>query len=253
MSTPPDPYIQFREDVQTGLNNAAALFDLWQELQQSSSPDGDEEFQMAKVNLSKVLDTLTEGAETLDTTIRLAESKPAARKRFNIDDQELATRKAFVADVRAKVANIERVVNNPALQVRMNRRDALMQSSSGKPMQARGLSTREKAMQKDNDAFAEDQHQAQAQIVREQDMALDDIHAGVTRVKEIALVINDELHQQGELIVEIDHKADNFSAKLARVQTKLDEMLKNKDSGKICSIFLLMIVLVVVAAFAIYV
>jgi hypothetical protein len=213
-----DLFIEYQKDVELNMKNAQALFELWK----------DEASPMTQVQLFKVLDNLLEGVGTLETAILLAESNPTTRKKFSIDDALLSERKTFVSQIKTQVSSMERKV--------------LFISP---PSSAIPITTFK------ND-FEEMQQQQQQQLIETQDQTLDEIYHGVTRIKNIAKDMNVELHEQKDLIIEIDKDADRFSFKLGRVQSKIEKLLKQKDSGKICLIFILLLILIVLASFLVY-
>jgi hypothetical protein len=244
---PQDPYPQFRADVISGLKNADVLFILWKERNTSSAADAEDKFEMTKTELQKVLDDLDAGITTIEDVTRMASESKKIRRRFNIDEGELASRLSFAKDSRAKVRSIRNAVNNPDNEYRGSSRKELMNRPGGDRR-----NRIEEAIVEDNDRFVGEQREQIQMKIKEQDQALTQISLGVEKVGQMAEQINDTLHEQDKLITDLDQKADTFMAKLARVQGNLDKLLKSEDKGKICTIFALMIVLVVIASFAFY-
>lgn len=66
------------------------------------------------------------------------------------------------------------------------------------------------------------------------DQALDRIGAGVTRLKNTALTIQDELKLQEQLLIDTENKVTNVHGKMKGLNKKLKETLKRVDKDRFC-------------------
>ncbi|KAJ6244403.1 hypothetical protein M0813_02368 [Anaeramoeba flamelloides] len=82
-------------------------------------------------------------------------------------------------------------------------------------------------------------------IEREQDDELDAIHGTITRVKEMGNVIGEEIDEHNKMLEDLSDDMDTAKGKLKRAMRKSKKLLNSKDRGKMCTIFILIIVLVV--------
>jgi t-SNARE complex subunit (syntaxin) len=91
--------------------------------------------------------------------------------------------------------------------------------------------------------------QEQDQIMREQDRGLETIHASAQRLKQVGMVIGDELDDQNEMLEELNDGFDNTQRRLTReTQHVVHVSEKAKAGGMFCCIFLLIVAIIVVAA-----
>jgi hypothetical protein len=215
-----DLFPQYIKDVESNLKNAQALYQLWEE----------DPSMMTQVPLLQVNDQLKEDARNLETSIHLAESNLSIRQKFGLDDAKLSRWKAFVSQIKQQISSIERKV--------------LFSSSSSFQPQV--------ALNQPQVASDEMMIQQQQQLIQTQDRTLDEINDGVSRIKNIAKDMHQELEKQNDLIIEIDKDADKFSSKLKRAQCKIEKLLLQKDNGKLCLIFLLLLILIVLMSFLLY-
>jgi syntaxin 6 len=104
----------------------------------------------------------------------------------------------------------------------------------------------------DNDVngFMKQEYEAQQDLTRDQDKALDRIHAGVEQATHKAGLINTELVDQEKDLENIDKDMSKVQQKLEGAMTRINVLLqKTSDKGKIGIIICLMITLTVLVIF----
>jgi len=93
----------------------------------------------------------------------------------------------------------------------------------------------------------------QQQRMAEQERRVETIGASVMRQKEIAVTIHDELTEQTQLLDEIDAHVDKTTGRVEAGTMRTRRVTeKGRQSGMIWTILLLFIILIVVAALAIW-
>lgn len=96
----------------------------------------------------------------------------------------------------------------------------------------------------ENGEYLHQEHEAQQGMMKEQDEVIDRLHAGVTRVKANAVVINEELSKQDRMLNELDKDMTAVQNKLEGAISRVGKLLDAADDKKkfIC-IFVLLVVL----------
>ena len=110
-------------------------------------------------------------------------------------------------------------------------------------MRARG-----RDLDDDDDDFysgARGSSETQSLLVKEQDDTIRSLANSVSRVQDMALRVNEELASQNKLIGEIDEEVDKTDTRLRSMNSRLRKLAQDKDSGKYCVIFILLIVLAI--------
>lgn len=287
-----DPFYTSKNSVQTSLHELSMLFDTWKDML-SDGKEYTEPFERTKAGLASGLADLEEEISALQKTIVKVENKAELRKKFLIDDAEIANRKKFIADVRSKCDTIKKALSthqnsaSPAISGSNPRGSSSINvynsnsgnnssnsnsnnnnsSSGSNPFGDTGKERRalfgsrdtgdrytklEDSVVKDNDAFIRDEQSRQQMIMREQEDSVEQIGAGVKKLQSIALEVGNELDMQKRILDDIDEKTDKVGGKMGFLGIKMDKLINNKDRGKICAIFILMIILVIVAVFVFY-
>eukprot|EP00163_Fabomonas_tropica_P006355 TRINITY_DN15928_c0_g1_i1.p1 TRINITY_DN15928_c0_g1~~TRINITY_DN15928_c0_g1_i1.p1 ORF type:complete len:249 (-),score=45.71 TRINITY_DN15928_c0_g1_i1:14-760(-) len=243
-----DPFYVVREEVERSVKNSQALYDRWKDLLASQNIADNDEYEWTKNELQKVLRSIDWDLQDLDETIRIAESNPG---KFKLSREELASRRMFVNETRHDVSRMKEQVNNPAVSGAQTnaKRGALLAGGQRDPNRYTKM---DDATTRDNQNFIEGEGQRQKLIMQQQDQQLDGLSEAVGRLGEIGQDINIEITHQNRLLEEIDNEADTFQGKMDRVMKKLDKIIGQKDRGKICIIFLLMILLIVLAFLVFY-
>ena len=99
----------------------------------------------------------------------------------------------------------------------------------------------------DDDDFygRRDVGETQKLLIHEQDETIRGLAASVQRVQGMALLVNEELAAQNRIIEDIDEEVDRTDSKLKSLHVRLARFANDRDRGKYCVIFILLIVLTV--------
>ncbi|KAL6070345.1 Syntaxin-6 [Balamuthia mandrillaris] len=233
-----DPFYVVKEEVQQSVNGAKTLFARWEELLEHSNTAQDEEFKFTGTELK---------------TPRIVQNN---RAKFQIEEAEVATRQAFVQEVKNTIANMKTKMNSAQTQAKMERDKRKVVEHSTKPSRGKERNQRsmlEDAIHQENENFFQQQRLQQMRLREEEDMELDELHAGVEKLEEIGITINDELTAQESLIKRLGDEVDNTNSKILFGIKKLSTLIdQSSDRTSWLIIFVLMVLLVLLLIAVIY-
>ena len=106
--------------------------------------------------------------------------------------------------------------------------------------------------QMENTRFIHDQQRQTQMTMREQDDMLEELDGAVDRTHNMAITIQDELKDQRNMLDSLESDLEETSDKMQFAMSKLQKLLKTKDSCQIWTIVALVIVLLVLVFLAIY-
>ena len=209
--------------------------------------------------IDALLDSVELDLGDLKETITIVETQ---RGRFQMTDEELASRREFIRLTTSKISAARdgglggdsggsapvgggAASASPSscaaeLEV-VNEREGLL-GGPAKPKP--GKSMRQQAAEAANeDAFSQQGQQVQLQM-HEQDEVLDDLHGAVRRLKSMGGQMNEELATQSRMISSLDEQIEKVAGTMGTLKRKMAEMAQSKDRGKYCAILLLSTLLV---------
>ena len=174
----------------------------------------------------------------LDSSIKELESELDS-----VPDSEYSKRKAMIGDLSTKTIALKKkrkqrgnAAGKGALMGGSNASSGYHSPGAGPPQE-----TTSTIGMSDSDLI-----QRQEQVLRQQDQDLDEIHAAVKRVNQIAKNVNDEGKLQDRLLDEIYDAQENVNLKMTREQSRMEKVLRSSGNGKgICLICLLVAAIVV--------
>ena len=170
--------------------------------------------------------------------------------RFKVSPDELQSRKEFVSSTKGKIRMIRDTVNSSRTSTKEqnDQREVLM-----KKPKASGQTDRYQRMEddnnRDNESFIENTQQRNQQQVNRQDQELDVLSNSVMRIKAVGEEINIELAEQNKMLDDLDEDVDKADTGIRKNMKKLGKLMAEKDRGKICTIFLLLIILIALSYF----
>ena len=88
------------------------------------------------------------------------------------------------------------------------------------------------------------QQQQREAVIDNQDQELGVLGNALDRLGAMSKVINEELKTQGKELDALGGDMDQTSSKMKQAEDIMKKMLKQKDRGKFCAIFVLSIVLI---------
>lgn len=166
------------------------------------------------------------------------------RARFpSIDDAELASREAFVRDTKAHMQKVQETLQSERTKAKLaadkERREATMTGA-------------EREQKRSAEEAVEARRQAQAQVERDQDAVLGDMSETLKRLGAIAGDIDQELGAQDLIIAEVTDEVDAANDNVDRINRKIEKLLGTSDKGKLCCMFILFILAIILFALIIY-
>eukprot|EP00474_Spongospora_subterranea_P004391 CRZ04849.1 hypothetical protein [Spongospora subterranea] len=228
-----DPFYAVKEEVQKDAQLLSADREQWANIMARSDAPSDAEIGRATRAVKSRIKRIEQQVKDLSRTIDQVEKQ---RSKFpTIDDQELFTRKKFVADVKV---------------IARECRDALSKSASIKSTK----SAKKYSSNDDLEAAPAAKHvqQAQQMMEKEQDVHLDDMLSSLQRLGVMGTQVHDELEDQRLLLNEVDQDMDDAGDRMEVVMKKLDKLIGNSNRGKLYIMFFLTLLLVILLFLIIY-
>ncbi|KAI8621250.1 syntaxin 6, N-terminal-domain-containing protein [Chytriomyces sp. MP71] len=249
---PEDPYYSVKEEIEAALTEASRLHtNLVRLVAKGGSGAEAGEIAWTRARLSEAVQTLSEDAADVRDAVKMGEANPA---KFALSPADVRERREFVATVQRRVAEIRDVLAQPqaargaahgrAATAQANRDQLLSQSSRS------AASATPHATPKTNDQFLDRENGMQQQIMQQQDQQLEGVAATVTTLKEVALVMNQELDDQTALLADLDVQVDQTQGKLdmgvKRLKDFIDANADTKQQWTICCLVVALVVLLVI-------
>jgi hypothetical protein len=183
----------------------------------------------------------------LSQTVKIVEGN---RARFsNIDDEELDSRREFAAETQALLTGYEKTLNSPETKEKRS-------SDKSKVEALRKMA----AEAEERDAFAESprdtdpmarRKQKQQYYEEKQDLVLDDMSTALSRLGLAADHMKEELADHKRLISEMDEQVNIGKDRMGDAMDKLNKLLGTSGSGKLCTIFIMILMVIILLALAI--
>jgi len=148
------------------------------------------------------------------------------------------------------VSRIRNEVQDPKWKQRQENkdsRDSLLATSAASSKEYAKLQGERR-----NQGFIDDQMSQQQQIIRTQDEDLGALGSTVVRLGQMGNAINDELTHQERMLGDLDESLDRTDGRLSQVMGKVNNLLKSSDRGKLCAIFVLTMVFILLLVAVIY-
>jgi hypothetical protein len=242
-----DPFPSVKRDLQDALLLVQQQYQTWQNTQKIDSPN----------HIAQQVQELLLDVADLEKAVLASEKQPA---RFGLNIAEVESRKRFVMETRKVLRDL-----NLKLQPTSGPSDASLppplpsfpssQSAAQSNMQNPSAQFSKKAKYppsdpyahldaaKGNNAYAEMETQQQQFIMREQDQQMDGVLSTVRNLKEMAHTIGDEVDDQMGLLDDVDERTDRTSGRLQQAQKRVDAVVKELQSGGMCTMICLIVVL----------
>lgn len=244
MSILSDPFPVAKEEVQSEVNSLRAQYERWREIVEN---EGDQE------ELEWIRGELTTGIQNIEWDLEdMTKAIEAVEKdsNYHIDNTEIASRRKFVNDTRSTVLKYKNEVSETARsrgKKHQKNREDLLTANQGHNDNYSRLKHEQK-----NQEFIDDQLQQREQLIKEQDVDLEGLSGTVVRLGELGNVIHDEIEKSGLMIDELNEEMDRTEGRMSAVMSKVKTMLEKSDNGKMCTIFVLTIVFILLLVGVIY-
>jgi len=222
-----DPFYLVKDDMQASLDKAQTKYLQWQ-----SAARGSAEQKRLEAEVDDECRSFLWQIEEMDKAVDAAENNMA---RFNLSQQEVASRRKWVTKTRQQCETIARGLKSPPAPGR--RQDAGAGSASSKLGAAMGA---------ENDRHIGAEQDQQQILLRQQDDDLDHLGEHVIRIGQMGRQIGEELGQQSSMIDELDGDIDGTTNRLAAAQKKMTHVLKKAGLRGQLSIIGILIVLLII-------
>ncbi|KAK6463712.1 member of the syntaxin family of t-snares [Scheffersomyces coipomensis] len=181
---------------------------------------------------------LLEIFEDLKQAHKIGEQQP---DKFHLSNQDIDNRKLILKELDGKIKDIQiqwNHIQNNSFDSRsstplMNRKPRDVTTMSNRISQDGDSSNPENPF---NDSISNldnglNQFQQQ-QLIDEQDLQLDSIHDTMRNLNQQAMMMGNELEEQGIMLDELDHEIDNVSSKVQRGLKRINHVLeKNRETA----------------------
>lgn len=240
-----DPFFVVKGEVQKAVNTARGLYQRWTELLQEEALVSKEELDWTTNELRNSLRSIEWDLEDLEETIGIVESNP---RKFKIEGDEVAERRAFVESTRDTVREMKDHISSPSAVAKTERksRQALL---GGGPSRGGVQADRYTLLDQDlgNSRYIEDQQAQQQLIVEQQDEQLELVSGSIRVLKNMSGRIGDELDEQAVMLGEFSEEMDQTSSRMDSVLKKMEKVSHMTSSRRQwCAIAVLAVILVVV-------
>jgi hypothetical protein len=214
--------------------------------------------------ITSALSELQVDLQDMQATIDIAIKDPA---KFQLTPSDLMTRQEFVRDLQAQANDAQEELGNSAMtparglnaraSAQSQDRQSLLTSStrvadspfgdsaSGSSLATERADAQQHRAWEDNEASINSQQQQQQEIMRDQDLELGTMGNTLDRLGSMGKTIQTTLKQQGAELDAFAEEVDDASGRMTAATALMKKMLKKKDSGKFCCIFILTIVFII--------
>jgi len=238
-----DPFYLVKEEVQQSVTTVNHLHERWKEMLANDSSTASD-FEQATQDLISQTRAILDDLGMMQESISVVEQKP----QFGITTEEIRSRKEFVRITQEQMRGIlKETQQDTAVHAKLQKkqREALLASSRPRESKKERYAKLEKEMEQDNQRFIDGEDQRQQMIIKTQDQNLDLVTDTTKRLKNLANDMGNELQEQDQILGEVQRGVDRNQKKVKFLTRQMDKLMKHKDRGKFCLIFLLIIVLIV--------
>lgn len=232
-----DPFQIVESDVQSQLSQTRPLFKSYLRIRSLTTPatyTSNPELKSAISELEESLQILAEDLSDLVESVEAIENDP---RKFGLKEEEVTRRKKLVQDVGNEVEGMRKELQNTTSN---NSSDGRYASSMNEAEYGHRQDDED-----DEDAYGEFEQQQQERIMQEQDTQLDSVFRTVGNIRAQADEMGRELHEQGELLDDVDNLADRVGGRLSTGVEKLKWVMEhNEDRWSGICIWILIFVLI---------
>lgn len=243
-----DPFYTIRDEVRSQADQVKVRHERFQDLVKTVDTSSNVEFKELRKGLVKDIRSVDKKVKGLKDAVDMVDKN---RSKFpHIKDAELASRKRFVDDTTALLADVKSNMESPSVRRKMEddenraRRESLEGASNALSGSA--------ALERENDRFIKDQHQQAKTIMKEQDIQLGHLDSAVDRLHQIGRDVKQELDDQNRMLDALDSDLDAAGNKMNVVQASLSKLLNTKDGCQIYLIVVLTLILIILIALVIW-
>jgi len=238
-----DPFYVVKERVQELDQKLKQETSRWQTLYQGNTARP--EFEQTTKSIRQLIKQINAYLFDLQRTIDIVDKN---RSRFaSISDQELESRRDFVAKVKTATTQIEKTIDSEATKQKIlaDQRASLMEEHKRSSSQS-GL---DREFSREATGYVEGKMQRQQQLESKQDEILDDMGSILDRLQVVSTEMNTELKEQDVVINDIHDEVDTAQRSMGVALNKIEKLLNSSDKGRWCCIgFLILSALILFIA-----
>jgi len=231
-----DPYEAVKEEVVRSMTKLEGAYRRWK----ATEDPGQLSQQQSK--LLEAIRIIEGDLNDLSESIKVIR---ANRQKFGaVTDETLEPRVRFIDGTRARLAQIkEDALQHQSLMVAKDQ----SKRPSGKTKATTPATYAHLQDEPDTQQFIGGHIQAQAEIEEEQEEALEDLTKAVIKLKVKGQEITDELKQHDAVIQDLDAEMNTLQGKMKHAARQLEKAMDEaSQKTKLCCIFILIIILIVV-------
>ncbi|KAI9345365.1 hypothetical protein BDR26DRAFT_160575 [Obelidium mucronatum] len=239
-----DPFFAVRDDIEQQFQECGGL------AANLRRGVGGSERQWTAARLAELLAQIGADVDDLGAAVAAAAASPA---RFGVDAKEVGARRAAVADARRRLADLQALLAKPhdaARHEAAHAKEAALARDAKAAQQPPVKKKDAEALPKNNDRFIDREGGLQQTIMKEQDEQLEGVLGTVQNMKEIAIVMNQEIDDQTGLLQDLDVQVDMTQGKLdvgmKRLKDFIDANADTKQQWTICCLIIALVVLLVI-------
>ena len=235
-----DPYYSTKNDIQAAVERFTNNFDSWDNMLENTNTYQNKSFKELTDSLKLQYKQINRSLKELSKTISTVESN---RGNFaSITNQDLQDRKSFVRDMKSAITDCRDKMQSSKTRDIIDQHKREYQATKQETAQ-------ERFSRHQNDHHIERHVQQQQLEEKKQDEILDDMHSTLKRLGVHANTINVEIDSQMALLEDVEEQMDVTGDRLTRLTQKLDDLMGQSNSKKICLIVVLIAILVVLLYF----
>ncbi|CAH2355352.1 t-SNARE affecting a late Golgi compartment protein 1 [[Candida] railenensis] len=223
-----DPFNDVSQDATSQLNT------LRQFLTKSVTPDSILDFDNTYLEIQETL-------EDLQGAVDISESNPGA---YNLTENDISERKRVVSQLKSDLNTVVKTWSDMKTKPTNLKRQREITTMSNRISQ--DTSQNENPFSDQNRLNDEFQQFQTQEMTQNQDMQLDSIHETMHNLNQQAMMMGQELEEQGYMLDDLDTEMDVVGSKLQRGLKRVNYVIeKNRERASDCCIVLLVIALCV--------
>lgn len=206
-----DPFNVARDEVDQAVKKVKALLKEWRRLLETENTAESRSFQEVQTELKAELDQLRYDLEEVQASIQLVEEH---RDRFQLSDNQLASRREFLRSCLASRKEVEDAMNDREVEAKIEVDKQRMFLAKRQKAEAEQLALQRQREVQESEHFLQEQRLLQKHLLAQQEDELQALQQGACRLGQVAHTINGELQTQqqmlDQLVDDIDREADRM-------------------------------------------
>jgi len=239
-----DPFYAVKDKVVNVTRSLRIDYDGWKDLLFSVDTSTNIDFRKKHNAVRNAAKQLKSDLNDLKATIAIVEANRA--KFSDIDDDELVRRKNFVADTKNTLEDILATLNSEKTKKKLA--DDKAKVAAPPPR----MTLEQKQREDDERSYIDNRAHQQQQIVNEQDAVLEDMGTIMNRLKAMGDTMDTELDTQNAALGDFNDEITETQGTMDQVIGKIEKLLATSDHGKLCCMFILFVIVVILFFILIY-